>query len=91
MKNTYARPVRDLRNSYKEIIDLANAGNQVIITQNGREAAVVIGTQAYREYETFLYRQYIKQELTKTKNKAKDPNTELIGEVEFWSDFEKSL
>ena len=91
MKNTYARPVRDLRNSYKEIIDLANAGNQVIITQNGREAAVVIGTQAYREYEAFLYRQYIKQELTNTKKIAKDPDTDWISEDDFWSDFEKSL
>ena len=89
MKNTYARPVRDLRNSYNEIIKLANAGNQVIITQNGREAAVVIGTQAYREYETFLYRKYIKQELDKTKKKANDPNTEWINEDEYWAEFEE--
>ena len=41
MLNTYARPVRDLRNKYNEIIELANEGNQVIITQNGREAAVL--------------------------------------------------
>ena len=88
MKNTYARPVRDLRNNYNEIIELANAGNQVIITQNGREAAVLIGTQAYREYETFLYRQYIKQELDKAKKKAKDPSTEWISEDEYWADFE---
>jgi len=89
MKNTYARPVRDLRNSYNEIIELANAGNQVIITQNGREAAVVIGTQAYREYETLLHRQYIKQELDKTKKKADDPNAEWISEDEYWANFEE--
>ena len=89
MKNTYARPVRDLRNSYNEIIELANAGNQVIITQNGREAAVVLGTQAYREYETFLYRQYINRGLVKAKKKAKDPSTEWISEDEYWADFEE--
>jgi len=60
MMNTYARPVRDLRNNYKEIIDLANEGNHIIITQNGREAAVIIGIKEFRKYETFLSEQYMK-------------------------------
>ena len=91
MMNTYARPVRDLRNHYSEILDLANAGNQVIITQNGREAAVVIGTEAYKEYEMFLHRQYIRQELAKAKERAKDPNAKWVSEKEFWADFESGL
>ena len=91
MMRTYARPVRDLRNNYNEIINLANEVNQIIITQNGREAAVVIGTQAYREFEIFLHRQYIKQELAKAKEKAKDPNTGWLSEDEFWDSFEDSL
>jgi len=82
--NTYARPVRDLRNNYNEIINLANDGNQIIITQNGREAAVVIGTKAYKDFELFLYRQYIKRELAKSKEKAKGPNAEWLSEDEFW-------
>ena len=86
MMNTYARPVRDLRNSYKEIIELANEGNQVIITQNGREAAVLIGTEAYRDYERFLYQQYVKQELDKARIIAEDPNTVWLTEEEVWDD-----
>jgi len=91
MLNTFARPVRDLRNNYNEIINLANEGNQVIITQNGREAAVVIGTEAFKEYEHFLHRLYIKQELAKTKEMAKDPNTKWISENEFWDIVEANL
>ena len=91
MMNTYARPVRDLRNNYNEIIGLANEGNQVIITQNGREAAVVIGTEAYKDYETFLHRQYIRQELAKAKEKAKAPDTKWLSEDEFWANFEENL
>ena len=90
MMNTYARPVRDLRNNYGEIIRLANEGNQVIITNNGREAAVVIGTEAYRRYEAFLHRQFIKEELSKSKEKAKDPDAKWVSEEEFWADFEES-
>jgi len=91
MLNTYARPVRDLRNNYREIIDLANEGNQVIITHNGRETAVVIGTEAYKDFEVFLHRQHIKRELAKAKEKAKDPNTKWLSDDEFWADFEGDL
>ena len=91
MMNTYARPVRDLRNNYSEIIDLANAGNQIIITQNGREAAVVIGRQAYKEFEVFLHHQYIKNELAKTKERAKASDAKWLSEDEFWDDFEGDL
>ena len=91
MFNTYARPVRDLRNNYNEIIDLANGGNQVIITQNGREAAVVIGTEAFRDYENYLHRQFIVHELGKSKKKAKEPDTKWLSEEEFWDGFEESL
>jgi prevent-host-death family protein len=91
MMNTYARPVRDLRNNYNEIISLANEGNQVIITQNGREAAVVIGTQAYKEFEYFLHQRYINKELAKAKEIAKDPNTQWLSEEEYWNGFEESL
>jgi len=91
MMNTYARPVRDLRNNYKEIINIVNEGNQVIITHNGREAAVVIGTHLYKEFESFLHRHYIKKELARVKDNAKDPNTMWLSEDEFWDDFEDSL
>lgn len=91
MMNTYARPVRDLRNSYKEIIDLANEGNQVIITQNGREAAVVIGTEAFKEFELFLHRQFIIKELAKAKKKAKKPNANWVSEEAFWAGLEDNL
>lgn len=89
--NTYARPVRDLRNNYKEILDLANKGNQVIITHNGREAAVVIGAEAFKDYEDLKYQMYIKQELAKAKEMAKDPNTIWYNEEEFWKFFEDEL
>jgi prevent-host-death family protein len=91
MRNTYARPVRDLRNNYNEIIKLANDGNQVIITQNGREAVVVIGKEAYKEYEQFLHRRYIKQELLKAKEMAEDPKTKWLSENEFWDIVEADL
>ena len=91
MKGTVARPVRDLRNNYNEILSLANEGNQVIITQNGRDAAVVIGAKAYRKYEEYLYKQYINNELTLRKEMTKDPNFKWLSEEDFWENFEDVL
>ncbi len=88
MYNTYARPVRDLRNNYAAIAALANEGNQVIITNNGREEVTVIGMEEYRVYEAFLHQEYIRRELAKAKEKAKDPNTKWLSEEEFWAGLE---
>ncbi len=88
MYNTYARPVRDLRNNYAAIAALANEGNQIIITNNGREEAVVLGIEEYRAYEAFLHQEYIRRELAKAKEKAKDPNTKWLSEEEFWAGLE---
>ncbi len=88
MYNTYARPVRDLRNNYAAIAALANEGNQVIITNNGREEVTVIGMEEYRAYEAFLHQEYIRRELAKAKEKAKDPNTKWLSEEEFWAGLE---
>ncbi len=82
MYNTYARPVRDLRNNYAAIAALANEGNQVIITNNGREEAVVLGIEEYRAYEAFLHQEYIRKELAKAKEKAKNPNARWYSEAE---------
>ena len=85
---TYARPVRDLRNNYSEIIDLANEGNRIIITRNGREAAVVIGAEAYKDFEIYLHKQHIKRELAKTKERAKDADAKWLTEDAFWAKIE---
>ena len=86
MQSTYARPVRDLRNNYSEILELANQGNQVIITRGGREAAVVIGAAQFRDYEAYVHRMYINEALANAKKQAQDPTTPWLTEDEFWAD-----
>ena len=91
MLNTYTRPVRALRNNYNEILDLANEGNQVIITQNGQESAIVIGIKAFREYENYIHRQFIHNELTRTQAKLEMDNTIWLEEDEFWNGFMETI
>ena len=79
---TFARPVRDLRNKYSELAKIANSGNQILITNNGREETVLIGVECFRGYEAYLHRKFIKQELAKAKKKAKDPNAKWFSDEE---------
>ncbi|MDR2166768.1 MAG: hypothetical protein LBE35_02820 [Clostridiales bacterium] len=50
--------------------------------------AVDLGAQ---DYEERLYREYINQELAKSKEEAKDPNAVWISHEEFWAEFEDLL
>ena len=68
-----------------DIIKIVNEGSQIIITQNGREADVVIGSEAYKDFEVLMHRHNIKRELAKAKEKAKSPNTKWLSEDEFWA------
>ena len=88
MFNTYARPVRDLRNNYPEIAALANAGNQVMITNNGREEVFVIGKEDYRRYEEFIHRRYVAEELAQSEIEANDPQTQWLSHEEAWKRIE---
>ena len=73
MLQTHTRPSRDLRNSYREMVDLVKKHDQVIITNNGVGEVVLINMDVYAEFEDFLHRGFIYEELQKSKAKLNDP------------------
>lgn len=85
MLRTYVRPSRDLRNNYAELARLVKEHDQVIITNNGKGEAVLIGMEDYAQYEEFLHRRYVAQELEKAKAQANDPNTQWSSHDDVWS------
>ena len=84
MLKTYVRPSRDLRNKYSELSKIVNQHNQVIITNNGKGEAVLIGIEEYAEYEKFLHSRYVAEELAKAKVLANDQNTKWLSHNEIW-------
>jgi len=54
MYKTHVRPVRDIRNNYAELNKIVNNHDHVIITNNGRGTAALIGIDEYARYEVFL-------------------------------------
>lgn len=84
MLQTHVRPSRDLRNNYSELAGLVKEHNQVIITNNGRGEAVLIGIEDYAQYEEFLHRRYVAQELEKAEQEAKKEGMQWVEHGDVW-------
>lgn len=84
MLQTFVRPSRDLRNNYAELSGLVKERNHVIITNNGRGDSVLIGMEEYAQYEEYLHRRYIAEELAKAKAQAADPATQWQSHDDVW-------
>ena len=89
MFNTHARSVRDLRNNYPELAELAKGHNQVIITNNGRAETVLLGIEDYRAYEDFMHARYVSQKLMEAEEQAADLNTKWLSHDEVFSEINK--
>ena len=88
MLNVHVRPSRDLRNNYAELAGIVKGRDQVIITNNGRGEAVLIGIDEYAEFQEFAHRRYVKEKLLDAKEYAARPDAVWLSEDEFWSEFE---
>ena len=71
MQKTQIRPVRDLRNRYAEIEAFVENHDPVIITKNGRGAAVLINIEDYAEVEEYLHIKYVSNKLAEAELEAK--------------------
>jgi prevent-host-death family protein len=82
MLNAQIRPSRDLRNNYADVVKTLEQHDHVIITNNGVGESVLIGIKDYAQYEEFLHRRFIYEELQKSKDEAANPNVELSDAVD---------
>lgn len=85
MLNTHVRPVRELRNNYAELAKLVKERDHIIITNNGRGEAVLIGIDEYAEYEAYLHRRYVMEELKKAQLEAGNPNAVWFDHDQVWN------
>jgi prevent-host-death family protein len=82
MRSIQARPVRDLRNRYAEIEALLEDHDPVIITKNGRGAAVLLNIEDYARIEEYQHYLYIEDKLREAETEAAAPDAE-------WQDYKK--
>ena len=84
MPKTQVRPVRDLRNKYAEIEGFLDNHNPVIITKNGRGAAVLINIDDYAEIEEYLHAKFVNEKLKEAEQEALKPGVK-------WKDSKKVI
>jgi PHD/YefM family antitoxin component YafN of YafNO toxin-antitoxin module len=77
MLNTHVRPSRALRNNYREIVDLLNQHDHVVITNNGVGESVLVNMEVFARFEDYLHQHFIHEELQKSKDKLADSNVKL--------------
>jgi prevent-host-death family protein len=80
MRNIQIRPVRDLRNNYAEVETLLEAHDPVIITKNGRGAAVLLNIEDFAELEEYLHYKYVSEKLAEADAAAASPKAK-------WTDY----
>ena len=88
---TQIRTSRDLRNNFADIQRLLEDHDQVVITNNGRGAAVVINYADYSAYEEYLREKHVLDRLDKALKSLDDPNVKLLSHDEVWSMLENEL
>ena len=91
MFNTHVRPSRDLRTHYADVIRDLKEHNHVLITNQGRGEAVLIGIDDFAAYEEFLHKRYVIEALEKAKSEASDPKTKWQTEKEFFQEIQEML
>lgn len=91
MYQTHICPVRDLRNKYSEISKMLKDRDQVVITNQGRGEAVLLGIDEFEEYEKFKYQRYIKEKLDEARKQAADPNAKWLSMDEFFDEIDKLI
>lgn len=90
MRNTHVRASRELRNNFPEIARLLEQHDQVIITKNGNGSAVIINFDEYADYEEYLHKKYVLNELKNAQTEAKASDTKWLNDEDFWAGIEDS-
>ena len=91
MSKTVVRPSRDLRNNYADVINTLKQNSHIIITNNGVGESVLISIEEYAEYEEYLHRRFVYNELQKSKATLNDSNIKLRDAADVFAGFEKKL
>lgn len=89
MYSTKIKTSRDLRNNFAEIQRLLQEHDQVVITNNGKGAAVVINFEDYAQYEAYLREKHVLARLDRAIESLDDPDTRFTPHDEVWSRLKK--
>ncbi len=91
MTQTLVRPSRDLRNNYADVVKALKKHDHVIITNNGVGESVLIGIEDFADYEDYLHRRFVYNELQKSKAEISNPRVELTSSADVFKGIKSTV
>jgi PHD/YefM family antitoxin component YafN of YafNO toxin-antitoxin module len=84
MYDVLERPVAEVKNNYTELAAMLREHNRIVLTNEGKEEAVLIGIDDYAAYEEYAHKQYVREKLAEAEAMAASPDAVWLSEEEFW-------
>jgi prevent-host-death family protein len=84
MFSVHVRKLDDLKVQYTDFLEILNEHDRIILNSNGKNEAVLINIEDYREFESYAHKNYIRKKLKETEDAIKNGSVEWINEETFW-------
>ena len=90
MFTTHVKAVRDLRNNYSDVARIVRNRDHIIITNNGKNEAVLIPYDEFEKYEEFVHIRYVKEKLAEAEAVSNNPDEWISADDLFkeWDDWD---
>jgi PHD/YefM family antitoxin component YafN of YafNO toxin-antitoxin module len=86
MFEVHVKQLSDITENYSDIAELLNNHDRIILTNAGKNEAVLINLDDYSEFESYAHKEYINKKLSDTETMIKNKETTWIDEEKFWTD-----
>jgi PHD/YefM family antitoxin component YafN of YafNO toxin-antitoxin module len=88
MFNVHVKSADEIKTRYTELAGILKEHDRIIITNEGKQEAVLIGMEDYAEYEVYAHTQYVQKKLTEAESRAAKADAVWILEKDFWREDE---
>jgi PHD/YefM family antitoxin component YafN of YafNO toxin-antitoxin module len=86
MFEVHVKQLSDIAENYSDIAKLLNNHDRIILTNAGKNKAVLINLDDYSEFESYKHKEYINRKLSDTETLIKNKEATWIDEENFWTD-----
>jgi PHD/YefM family antitoxin component YafN of YafNO toxin-antitoxin module len=88
MFNVHVKPADEIKARYTEFAGMLKEHDRIIITNEGKQEAVIIGMEDYADYEAYAHNQYVQKKLAEAEALAAKADAVWINEEDFWREDE---
>jgi PHD/YefM family antitoxin component YafN of YafNO toxin-antitoxin module len=86
MFGVHVKQLSEINENYPDIARLLNNHDRIILTNDGKNEAVLINIDDYSEFESYAHKEYINKKLSETENLLEKKEIDWIDEETFWVD-----